>query len=87
MLREIKEGFVFAEDCSMNMTHLQSLPKDRVRALFGLEPAALGELLAAVLPPLLEKRHVQQEAKRPRRTESAPSAAGAGVNCSLTRRC
>ena len=50
----------------MNLNFLQSLPKDRVRALFGLEPAALGELLAAVLPPLMEKRHAQQEAKKNR---------------------
>ena len=50
----------------MNLTQLQRLPKDRVRALFGLEPAALGELLAAVLPPLVEKRHAQQEAKKNR---------------------
>lgn len=51
----------------MNLTQLQSLPKDRVRALFGLGPAALGDLLAAVLPPLVEKRHAQQEAKKDRK--------------------
>ena len=50
----------------MTLTQLQRLPKDRVRALFGLEPAALGELLAAVLPPLVEKRHAQQGAKKNR---------------------
>ncbi len=41
----------------MNLTQLHRLPKDRVRALFGLDPAALGQLLAAVLPPLVGKRH------------------------------
>ena len=51
----------------MNMPYLQSLPKDRVRALFGLEPVALGQLLAALLPPLVEKRHAQQEAKNGRK--------------------
>ena len=34
----------------MNLTEIQVLPKDRVRALLCLEPAALGELLATVLP-------------------------------------
>lgn len=52
---------------SMTLTQLQSLPKDRVRALFGLQPAALGQLLAAVLPPLLEKRHQQQAAQKNRK--------------------
>ncbi len=51
----------------MNLTQLQGLPKDRVRALFGLEPAALAQLLAAVLPPLMEKRYAQQEAKKNRK--------------------
>jgi len=51
----------------MNLTQLQSLPKDRVRALFGLEPAALGELLAAALPVLLERRHQQRAAQEGRR--------------------
>ncbi len=51
----------------MNLTQLQSLPKDRVRALFGLEPAALGQLLAAVLPTLMQRRHAQQEAKKGRK--------------------
>jgi len=50
----------------MNLTQLHSLPKDRVRALFGLEPAALGELLVAVLPALVEKRHAQQQARKDR---------------------
>jgi len=51
----------------MNLTQLQRPPKDRVRALFGLEPAALGQLLAAVLPPLMERRHAQQQAKKGRK--------------------
>ena len=36
----------------MNLQQLQAFPKDRVRALLGLEPAALSQLLAAVLPEL-----------------------------------
>lgn len=51
----------------MNLSQLQSLPQDRVRALFGLEPAALSELLAAALPILLERRLAQQQAKPGRR--------------------
>jgi len=51
----------------MNLQQLHSFPKDRVRALFGLEPAALGHLLAAVLPELIARRHRQQQAKPGRR--------------------
>ncbi len=51
----------------MTLTQLQCLPKDRIRALFGLEPAALGTLLGAVLPLLVGKRHAQQEAKKNRK--------------------
>jgi hypothetical protein len=43
---------VLAEDDGMNLQQLHTFPKDRVRALFGLEPTALGQLLAAVLPEL-----------------------------------
>ena len=50
----------------MNLTQLQSPPKERARALFDLEPAALGGLLAAVPPPLAEKRHARQGAKEDR---------------------
>ena len=49
----------------MNLTQLQHASESRVRALFGLVPAALGELLAAVLPPLVERRRQSQQA-RPR---------------------
>ena len=66
MLREIKNVSVSAEDEGMNLTQLHGLPKDRVRALFGLEPAALGELLAALLPMLVERRHAGQEARKNR---------------------
>ena len=47
----------------MNLQHLQSFPKDRVRALLGLEPAALSLLLAAVLPELTARRLAAQRAK------------------------
>ncbi len=45
----------------MNLSQLQSYSEDRVRALFGLTPTALGELLAAVLPVLLERRQQRQQ--------------------------
>lgn len=51
----------------MNLQQLHSFPKDRVRALFGLEPAALGQLLAAALPELAARRHQEQQAKPGRR--------------------
>jgi hypothetical protein len=51
----------------MNLPQLQSFPKDRVRALFGLEPTALGQLLAAVLPELIARRLSGQQAKPGRR--------------------
>jgi len=51
----------------MDLTQIQACPKDRVRALFGLEPAALGQLLAAALPALLERRLQAQRAKPGRR--------------------
>ena len=47
----------------MNLQQLHSYPKDRVRALFGLEPAALGQLLATALPELMGRRYQEQEAK------------------------
>jgi hypothetical protein len=55
-----------ADNGDMNLAQLQTFPVNRVRALFGLEPAALGELFAAVLPPLLERRLPQQKAKKGR---------------------
>ena len=50
----------------MNLHQLQSFPPDRVRALFGLEPAALGLLLAEALPEMLARRTKEQQQK-PRR--------------------
>ncbi len=47
----------------MNLQQLQAYPKDRVRALFGLEPAALGQLLATALPELMARRYAEQQAK------------------------
>lgn len=67
MLREIKKWLELAEDGGMNLPQLQSLPKDRVRALFGLEPAALAHLLAVVLPELVARRLSEQKAKPGRR--------------------
>lgn len=67
MLREIKKALALAEDCCMNLQQLHSFPKDRVRALFGLEPAALSLLLSAVLPGLIARRLAEQQAKPGRR--------------------
>ena len=50
----------------MNLTHLQRFSKSRVKAMFGLTPAALGQLLATLLPVLLQKRRQSQE-RRPDR--------------------
>ncbi len=47
----------------MNLQQLQAYPRDRVRALFGLEHAALGQLLAAALPEMMARRHAEQQAK------------------------
>lgn len=47
----------------MNLQQLQSYPKDRVRALFGLEPAALGLLLADILPEMMTRRIAEQQQK------------------------
>ncbi len=51
----------------MNLRQLQCYPKDRVRALFGLEPAALGQLLATALPQLLTRRYAEQKEKPKRK--------------------
>lgn len=51
----------------MNLAQIQSFPKDRVRALFGLEPAALGLLLAEALPALAQRRLAEQTAKKDRK--------------------
>lgn len=50
----------------MNLTQLATYPQDKVRALFGLTPAPLGELLAVALPELLRRRQHQQQT-RPKR--------------------
>jgi hypothetical protein len=50
----------------MNLPNLQRLPKSRVKALLGLTPDALSQLLQSVLPVLVDRRH-QQQAKRPNR--------------------
>jgi hypothetical protein len=57
----------------MNLPQLQSFPKDRLRALFGLEHAALGQLLASTLPELLARR-TQEQQNKPKRKR----AVGAG---------
>jgi hypothetical protein len=51
----------------MNLSHLQLLPADRLRALCGLSPQALGTLLAAVLPVLIARRTARQLARPDRK--------------------
>lgn len=50
----------------MNLTAITTYPEDKIRALLGLTPAALGELLLAALPEI-ERRRRQQQANKPRR--------------------
>lgn len=57
----------------MNLTQLSTYPESKIRALFGLTPLALGELLAQALPELL-KRRLQQQHNKPKRKR----AVGAG---------
>ena len=51
----------------MNLNQFQSFPSDRVHGLFGLEPAALGLLLADALPEILVRRTKEQQQKPERR--------------------
>jgi hypothetical protein len=51
----------------VNLRQLEHAPASRVRALFGLSPAALGELLAAALPVLLQRRQARLQARCSRR--------------------
>ena len=50
----------------MTLQQLNTYPKDKVRALLGLTPAALGELLALVLPQLLRRRKKAQAERKDR---------------------
>src|SRR5579862_1510888 len=50
----------------MNLTQLTRYPQDKVRSLFGLTHAALGELFAVALPEIARRRLLQQQNK-PRR--------------------
>ena len=68
----------------MNLQHLQSLPKDRVRALLGLEPAALSLLLAAVLPELTARRLAAQQAKLRHNVAHAVVGQMFGVSADIT---
>ena len=49
----------------MNLNELTHYPPDKVRALLGLTPAALGELLLVALPEIARQRQ-QQQANKPR---------------------
>jgi hypothetical protein len=51
----------------MKLTQLTTCPEDKVRALLGLTPAALGELLAAALPVIAQKRTQGQQSKQNRK--------------------
>ena len=50
----------------MNLSELTRFPKDKVRSLFGLTPAALGDLLGVALPEI-ERRRRQEQLKKPNR--------------------
>src|SRR5260221_406478 len=50
----------------MNLQTMTLYPKDKVRALVGLTPAALGELLLAALPEIARRRQ-QEQADKPKR--------------------
>ena len=74
-----------AEDFSISLQQSQSFPPDRVRALFGLEPAALGLLLAEALPEMLARRTKEQQQKQRRQravggTFFAAAAISRGMN-------
>jgi hypothetical protein len=51
---------------SMNLNQLNRFPQDKVRALFGLTPAALAQLLEVALPEIHQRRQLQQ-LKKPKR--------------------
>jgi DDE superfamily endonuclease/Helix-turn-helix of DDE superfamily endonuclease len=50
----------------MNIKAMTTFPKDKVRALVGLTPAALGDLLLAALPEI-DRRRRQEQADKPKR--------------------
>ncbi len=51
----------------MKLKTLTLSPEDKVRALVGLPPAALGELLLVALPEIQRRRHQEQANKATRR--------------------
>ena len=51
----------------MNLKEMARYPEDKVRALVGLPPAALGELLLAALPEIARRRQQEQADKPTRR--------------------
>lgn len=53
----------------MNLTELTHYKKDKVRALFGLTPAALGDLLGVALPEIQRRRQQQQAHKQNRQRQ------------------
>src|SRR5437867_2654368 len=63
----------------MDLDRIKGLPKARLRALTGMTPAALAELLMAVLPELIRRRR-EAQAARPNRQR----AVGGGRTRSLT---
>lgn len=50
----------------MNLKEMTRYPDDKIRALVGLTPAALGELLLAALPEIARRRQ-QEQADKPKR--------------------
>jgi hypothetical protein len=50
----------------MNLNEITRYPEDKIRALVGLTPAALGELLLQALPEIAQRRQ-QDQADKPKR--------------------
>src|SRR5882724_9904741 len=50
----------------MNLKEMTRFPDDKIRALVGLTPAALGELLLVALPEI-DRRRQQEQANKPKR--------------------
>ena len=52
---------------AMNLTQLTTYPEDKVRALVGLTPTALGQLLGVALPEIAKRRAQQQHSQPDRK--------------------
>ena len=62
----------------MDLNRIKALPESRVRALTGLTPPALAELVFVVLPELVRRRH-HAKASRPDRTRAVGGGGKRGL--------